>query len=189
MSACLTIPSSWRLTSSLSAPRTCPWARIKCSTCSWHATSLIVSTDIGTRTYFQSPQSFEVRRPSICPHQPAETARVMSLRDPTKKMSKSDPIAAGRLSLLDTDDEIALKLQRAKTDSLPGVQYDRARRPEVANLIDIYAALSNRSGIVFVYRLIGTGCVPTLPPSTSRPTWRSLRFPNSSFNSSPLSAP
>lgn len=69
----------------------------------------------------------------------------MSLRDPAKKMSKSDPIAAGRISLLDTDDEIALKIQKAKTDSIHGITYDRAARPELANLIEIYAALANRS--------------------------------------------
>ncbi|HMR29659.1 MAG TPA: tryptophan--tRNA ligase [Geminicoccaceae bacterium] len=73
-----------------------------------------------------------------------EATRVMSLRDGTKKMSKSDPSEQSRLNLVDDADTIAQKIRRAKSDSLPGVTYDPASRPEASNLLTIYAALSNR---------------------------------------------
>jgi tryptophanyl-tRNA synthetase len=71
-----------------------------------------------------------------------EATRVMSLRDGTKKMSKSDPSEQSRISLTDDADAIALKLRRAKSDSLMGVTYDPEARPEASNLLTIYAALS-----------------------------------------------
>lgn len=82
--------------------------------------------------------------------------RVMSLRDGTKKMSKSDPSDYSRINMTDAADAIALKLRKAKTDPhpLPGPEAldekghikreaDDAR-PEAFNLLSIYAALSNR---------------------------------------------
>ncbi len=71
--------------------------------------------------------------------------RVMSLRDGTKKMSKSDPSDYSRINLTDDAATIALKIKKAKTDSEPNVTYEPERRPEVANLIDIYAALAGQS--------------------------------------------
>ncbi|WP_372003168.1 tryptophan--tRNA ligase [Tistrella mobilis] len=71
--------------------------------------------------------------------------RVMSLRDGTKKMSKSDPSDYARINLTDDRDTIAQKLKKARTDSEPGVTYEPERRPEVANLIRIYAALDGRT--------------------------------------------
>ncbi|GGB55027.1 tryptophan--tRNA ligase [Tistrella bauzanensis] len=71
--------------------------------------------------------------------------RVMSLRDGTKKMSKSDPSDYSRINLTDDRDTIAQKLRKARTDSEPGVTYEPERRPEVANLIRIYAALDGRT--------------------------------------------
>jgi tryptophanyl-tRNA synthetase len=68
--------------------------------------------------------------------------RVMSLRDGTAKMSKSDPSDYSRINLTDGPDVIAKKFQKARTDSEPGVGYDPERRPEAANLINIYAALA-----------------------------------------------
>ncbi|MFO1035390.1 MAG: tryptophan--tRNA ligase [Geminicoccaceae bacterium] len=73
-----------------------------------------------------------------------EAARVMSLRDGTKKMSKSDPSEQSRISLVDDADAIALKIRRAKSDSIMGVTYDPENRPEATNLLTIYAALSDR---------------------------------------------
>ncbi|PAA80157.1 hypothetical protein BOX15_Mlig002457g1, partial [Macrostomum lignano] len=73
----------------------------------------------------------------------AVAARVRSLRDPTKKMSKSDPTAASRIGLADSDDEIWTKLRSAVTDSTPGVSYDPEQRPGLANLIDLLAALTD----------------------------------------------
>ena len=70
--------------------------------------------------------------------------RVMSLRDGTKKMSKSDPSDQSRINLTDEADAIALKIRRAKTDPhpLPHDVKELASRPEAENLIGIYAALT-----------------------------------------------
>jgi tryptophanyl-tRNA synthetase len=68
--------------------------------------------------------------------------RVMSLRDGTAKMSKSDSSDYSRINLTDGPDVIAKKFQKARTDSQPGVGYDPEGRPEAANLINIYAALA-----------------------------------------------
>lgn len=75
---------------------------------------------------------------------PPEAARVMSLRDGTKKMSKSDPSAQSRIELTDDADTIAQKIRRAKTDAdvLPSDPSGLAERPEAKNLVSIYAALS-----------------------------------------------
>jgi len=73
--------------------------------------------------------------------------RVMSLRDGTKKMSKSDSSDYSRINMTDDADAIALKIRRAKTDPEPlsGTIADLERRPEADNLIGIYAALSGLS--------------------------------------------
>jgi tryptophanyl-tRNA synthetase len=73
--------------------------------------------------------------------------RVMSLRDGTKKMSKSDTSDYSRINMTDDADTIALKIRRAKTDPepLPFTMADLERRPEADNLIGIYAALSGLS--------------------------------------------
>lgn len=65
--------------------------------------------------------------------------RVMSLQDPTKKMSKSDTDPISRILITDTPEEIRLKFKKAKTDSVTGpITYSHAERPGVSNLIDIY---------------------------------------------------
>lgn len=78
---------------------------------------------------------------------PPEAARVMNLRDGTKKMSKSDPSAQSRIELTDDADTIALKIKRAKTDTgvLPEDPSGLADRPEARNLVSIYAALSGKT--------------------------------------------
>ena len=70
--------------------------------------------------------------------------RVMSLRDGTKKMSKSEPSDQSRINLTDDPDTIALKIRRAKTDPdpLPHDETALAARPEADNLVGIYAALA-----------------------------------------------
>jgi tryptophanyl-tRNA synthetase len=72
--------------------------------------------------------------------------RVMSLRDGTKKMSKSDPSDNSRINLVDDADTIAQKIRRAKTDpdALPSELEGLAGRPEADNLVGIYAALDDR---------------------------------------------
>ena len=72
-------------------------------------------------------------------------ARIMSLKDGTKKMSKSDPSDLSRINLVDTADEIAKKIKKAKTDLLgdmPSEVDGLKGRPEVENLVGIYSALS-----------------------------------------------
>ena len=74
-----------------------------------------------------------------------EATRVMSLRDGSKKMSKSDPSGYSRLTMTDGPDEIAQKIRKAKTDPLPLPETVDGfeGRPEAANLITIYAALAD----------------------------------------------
>ncbi|MDM7325588.1 MAG: tryptophan--tRNA ligase, partial [Thermosynechococcus sp. Uc] len=62
-------------------------------------------------------------------------ARVMSLTDGTKKMSKSDPSELSRINLLDPPDEIRRKIKRCKTDSIRGLTFDDPNRPEANNLL------------------------------------------------------
>ncbi len=73
--------------------------------------------------------------------------RVMSLRDGSKKMSKSDPSDYSRINMTDDADAIALKIRKAKTDPnpLPEAAAGLAERPEAANLLGIYAALTGQS--------------------------------------------
>lgn len=73
--------------------------------------------------------------------------RVMSLKDGTKKMSKSDPVPASRINLTDDADTIAKKFKKAKTDPdpLPGSIEGLEGRPDARNLVNIYAALSETS--------------------------------------------
>ena len=74
-----------------------------------------------------------------------EATRVMSLRDGTNKMSKSDASDQSRINLTDSPDVIARKIRRARTDPepLPGGAAGLADRPEASNLVTIYAALTN----------------------------------------------
>ena len=76
-----------------------------------------------------------------------EATRVMSLRDGTKKMSKSDLSDYSRIMLCDTNDEIIQKIKKAKTDPhpLPSNLQDLNKRPEALNLFSIFASLNNLS--------------------------------------------
>ena len=81
------------------------------------------------------------------PYITGPATRVMSLRDGTKKMSKSDPSDLSRLNLTDDPDTIARKIRKAKTDAepLPMAADGLKGRPEADNLTGIYAALSGES--------------------------------------------
>lgn len=74
-------------------------------------------------------------------------ARIMSLKDGKKKMSKSDPSPASRINLNDSSEVIIDKIKRAKTDSIVGISYDKINRPEISNLIEIYACLKNQNHV------------------------------------------
>jgi len=74
-------------------------------------------------------------------------ARIMSLKDGLKKMSKSDPSDLSRINLNDNKDLIINKIKKAKTDTLPmpSPNEDLKKRPEVQNLLGIYSSISNES--------------------------------------------
>jgi tryptophanyl-tRNA synthetase len=74
-----------------------------------------------------------------------EGARVMSLTDGTKKMSKSDPSDQSRINLLDSPEEIQRKIKRCKTDPIRGLTFDHPDRPECNNLLGLYMILSNQT--------------------------------------------
>ena len=73
-------------------------------------------------------------------------SRIMSLKDGTKKMSKSDPSDLSRINLTDDKDLIVNKIKKAKTDSMPmpSIKEDLNKRPETDNLLGIYSSLSNQ---------------------------------------------
>ena len=85
--------------------------------------------------------------------------RVMSLRDGTKKMSKSDPSDQSRINLTDDADAIAQKIRKARTDPepLPDTLDGLAERPEARNLINIFAALDDRTPEAVLAEFAGQG--------------------------------
>ena len=93
------------------------------------------------------------------PHIGETAARIMSLRDGNTKMSKSDPSDMSRINLSDDDESIALKIRKAKTDPepLPDDFTALADRPEAANLVSIFAALTDRSSQSVVEEYAGKG--------------------------------
>ena len=86
-------------------------------------------------------------------------ARVMSLRDGTSKMSKSDPSDMSRINLTDSDDAIAQKVRKAKTDPepLPSDPTGLDGRPEAKNLVGIYAAVTGETVEQVLARFAGQG--------------------------------
>ncbi len=74
-----------------------------------------------------------------------EGARVMSLVDGTRKMSKSDPSELSRINLLDSPEEITKKIKRCKTDPIKGLEFDNPERPECNNLLTLYMLLSGKT--------------------------------------------
>ncbi|XP_072736915.1 tryptophan--tRNA ligase, mitochondrial isoform X2 [Ciconia boyciana] len=73
------------------------------------------------------------------------TKKIKSLRDPTVKMSKSDPQKLATVNLVDSPDEIVLKFRKAVTDFTSEVTYDPDSRPGVSNLVSIHAAVTGLS--------------------------------------------
>ncbi|TXL81842.1 tryptophan--tRNA ligase [Vineibacter terrae] len=91
---------------------------------------------------FNAPDFFPITEPLIF----GAATRVMSLRDGTKKMSKSDPSDYSRINLTDDADAITQKIRKAKTDPLPmpETEADAEKRPEADNLLGIYAAIADQ---------------------------------------------
>lgn len=84
-------------------------------------------------------------------------ARVMSLQEPTKKMSKSDDNQWATIRLLDDADTIVKKIKRAQTDSENSVHYDKENKPGISNLMGIYAAITRDSYDTIQARYEGQG--------------------------------
>jgi len=100
-----------------------------------------ITRDIAIRFNNAYGDTFTVPEPYI----PKSGARIMSLSDPTQKMSKSDPNANATIFMLDEPDVITRKLKRAVTDSDSGIIYDIEKKPGVSNLMDILSALTGKS--------------------------------------------
>lgn len=79
----------------------------------------------------------------------------MSLQTPLTKMSKSDTDPRSRILLTDSAADIRKKIMAAKTDSTNAVSYDRARRPGVSNLIELWACFDGRTPEVLADELAG----------------------------------
>ncbi|HEX2948903.1 MAG TPA: tryptophan--tRNA ligase [Armatimonadota bacterium] len=88
---------------------------------------------------------------------PKVGARIMSLQDPTVKMSKSDPNTANYIAMLDEPDVIRKKVRKAVMDSIQGITYEPETRPGVANLLSIYAAFTDESPEVIADRYTDKG--------------------------------
>ena len=93
-------------------------------------------------TDFDAPDFFKIPEPLI----QKNFARIMSLKDGNKKMSKSDPSEFSRINLTDTESEIINKIKKAKTDNslFPTNVNNLKSRPEIENLIGIYSSLSGK---------------------------------------------
>ena len=104
---------------------------------------------------FGAPGFFPLPEPLI----KGPGARVMSLRDGSQKMSKSDPSDNSRINLTDDAEMIAKKIRKAKTDagSIPDNAEELSGRPEVANLVGIYSALSGLSRAQVLSEYAGQG--------------------------------
>lgn len=102
---------------------------------------LELARDLAGRFNHRFGEYFTIPEPYI----PEVGARIMSLDDASKKMSKSNPNEGSFIALLDPPDVIRKKISRATTDSGREVKYDPANKPEVSNLIGIYTQLSGLS--------------------------------------------
>ncbi|MDR0268386.1 tryptophan--tRNA ligase [Paenibacillus sp.] len=102
---------------------------------------LELTRDLAARFNHRFGEYFTIPEPYI----PEVGARIMSLDDASKKMSKSNPNPGSYIALLDTPDEIRKKVSRATTDSGKEVRYDLAQKPEVSNLMSIYSECSGMS--------------------------------------------
>ena len=106
---------------------------------------LELTRDIATKfnNDFNNPDFFPIPEPII----EGTATRIMSLRDGTRKMSKSEASDMSRVNLTDDSDTIRKKIQKAKTDlfALPSAKEELVNRPEAENLLGIYATLANQS--------------------------------------------
>ncbi len=106
---------------------------------------LELTRDIAARLnhQFGKPEQPVLKLPD--PLIPKQGARVMSLADGTRKMSKSDPSDLSRINLLDSPEQIQYKIKRCKTDPIRGLTFDDPERPECNNLLTLYTLLSGKT--------------------------------------------
>ncbi len=90
-------------------------------------------------------------------------AKVFSLQDPTKKMSKSDPDANATVSLIDTPEDIMRKFKRAVTDCDATIRFDEENKPGVSNLLTIFSSVAGRSIDDIVAEFEGKGYAELKP--------------------------
>ncbi|MFC4303850.1 tryptophan--tRNA ligase [Cohnella boryungensis] len=102
---------------------------------------LELTRDLAGRFNHRHGDTFVIPEPFI----PKVGARIMSLEDGTKKMSKSSPSSGSYISLLDPPDDIRKKISRAKTDMGREIIFDVQNKPEVSNLMSIYAQCSDKT--------------------------------------------
>ncbi|GAO80428.1 MULTISPECIES: tryptophan--tRNA ligase [unclassified Sphingopyxis] len=117
---------------------------------------LELARDIATKFNLDTAtETFTLPEPTI----PAAAARIMSLRNGSAKMSKSDPSDASRINLVDDADTIMAKIRKAKTDAepLPSEASGLEGRPEAKNLVSIYAAMADESIDQVLARFAGQG--------------------------------
>jgi tryptophanyl-tRNA synthetase len=114
--------------------------------------------DFAAADFFPLPESI------IC----RSSSRIMSLRDGTMKMSKSDPSDQSRINLTDDADTVVAKIRRARTDAapLPETLGELAERAEADNLVEIYASLANVSKLDVLRQFAGQG-FSTFKPALS----------------------
>ena len=118
---------------------------------------LELSRDIAAKfnNDFKVPNFFPLPEPMI----KGPGARIMSLRDGNAKMSKSDPSDNSRINLTDTAEAMTKKIKKAKSDAgvIPASKKEMEDRPEVQNLVGIYAALSDMSDQAVLDQFAGQG--------------------------------
>ncbi|MGQ3102313.1 MAG: tryptophan--tRNA ligase [Sphingopyxis solisilvae] len=117
---------------------------------------LELARDIATKFNLDTgTETFTLPEPTI----PPTAARIMSLRDGTAKMSKSDPSDMSRINLVDDADTIMAKVRKAKTDAepLPSEAAGLEGRAEARNLVSIYAAMADESVDDVLARFAGQG--------------------------------
>ncbi|RKD27047.1 tryptophan--tRNA ligase [Ammoniphilus oxalaticus] len=102
---------------------------------------LELTRDLAQRFNGRFGETFTIPEPII----PKVGGRIMSLDDPSKKMSKSNPNEGSFISLLDEPKKIVRKVKRAVTDSENQIRFDEQEKPAISNLLTIYALASNQT--------------------------------------------
>ena len=102
---------------------------------------LELARELAVRFNHRYGETFVVPEAAI----PGTGARVMDLQHPERKMSKSSDSPLGTIRLLDTDEEITRKIRKAVTDTDGEMRYDREAKPGLANLLEMFGAVTDRT--------------------------------------------